>query len=33
MTLLALKDICKSYRDGMRTRQVLDYVSLRDRPG
>jgi predicted ABC-type transport system involved in lysophospholipase L1 biosynthesis ATPase subunit len=28
MTLLALTDVCKSYRDGMRTRLVLDHVSL-----
>jgi ABC-type methionine transport system ATPase subunit len=28
MTLLALKDVCKSYRDGLRPRQVLDHVSF-----
>lgn len=28
MTLLALKDVCKSYRDGLHSRQVLDRVSF-----
>src|ERR1700691_4830134 len=28
MTLLAFKDVCKSYRDGLRPRQVLDRVSF-----
>jgi ABC-type methionine transport system ATPase subunit len=28
MTLLALEEVCKSYRDGVRPRRVLDHVSL-----
>ncbi len=28
MTLLALDEVCKSYRDGLRPRLVLDHVSL-----
>lgn len=28
MTLLALKDVCMSYRDGVRPRLVLDHVSF-----
>jgi ABC-type methionine transport system ATPase subunit len=28
LTLLALKDVCKSYRDGLHPRQVLDCVSF-----
>ena len=33
MTLLALREVSKSYRDGLRPRLVLDHVSLEIDPG